>query len=42
MRGATHPLPQYSLMAWCSVKKKHRANFTFHLYIEWKFLHFLY
>jgi hypothetical protein len=22
MRGAIHPLPQYALMAWCSVKAK--------------------
>jgi hypothetical protein len=29
MRGATHPLTQYAFMAWCSVKKKHRDNFTF-------------
>jgi len=29
MRGATHPLPQYAFMAWCSVKKNHRNNFTF-------------
>jgi hypothetical protein len=28
MSGATHPLPQYAFMAWCSVKKKkHRDNF---------------
>jgi hypothetical protein len=29
MRGATPPLPQYAFMAWCSVKKQHRDNFTF-------------
>jgi hypothetical protein len=27
MRGAISPLPQYALMAWCSIKK-HRDNFT--------------
>jgi len=31
MRGATPPLPQYAFMAWCSVKKKHRDNFSFTL-----------
>jgi hypothetical protein len=25
------PLPQYTFMALCSVKKKHRDNFTFTL-----------
>jgi hypothetical protein len=29
MRGAIPPLPQYAFMAWYSVKKKHRDNFTF-------------
>jgi hypothetical protein len=29
MSGATPPLPQYVFMAWCSVKKEHRDNFTF-------------
>jgi hypothetical protein len=29
VRGAIPPLPQYASMAWCSVKKKHRDNFTF-------------
>jgi hypothetical protein len=29
MSGAIPPLPQNALMAWCSVKKKHRDNFTF-------------
>jgi len=30
MRGAIPPLPQYTFIAWCSVKKKeHRDNFTF-------------
>jgi len=28
MRGTILPLPQYAFMAWCSVKKKHRDNFT--------------
>jgi hypothetical protein len=28
MRGAIHPLPQYTFMAWCSVSKKHRDKFT--------------
>jgi hypothetical protein len=28
MRGAILPLPQYVFMAWCSVKRKHRDNFT--------------
>jgi hypothetical protein len=27
MRGSVAPLPEYS-MAWCSVKKMHRDNFT--------------
>jgi hypothetical protein len=31
MSGAIPPLPQYAFMAWCSVKKKHRDNFTFYL-----------
>jgi len=26
MHGAIPPLPQYALMAWCSVKKKHRDS----------------
>jgi hypothetical protein len=26
MRGDIIPLPQYAFMAWCSVKKKHRAT----------------
>jgi len=30
MCGAIHPLPQYALTEWCSVKK-HRDNFTFNL-----------
>jgi hypothetical protein len=29
MRGAIPPLPQYALMASCSVKTKHKGNFTF-------------
>jgi hypothetical protein len=30
MRGAIPLLPQYTFMAWCSVKKKrHRENFNF-------------
>jgi hypothetical protein len=29
VRGAIPPLPQYVFMAWCSVKEKHRNNFTF-------------
>jgi hypothetical protein len=29
MNVAVPPLPQYTFMAWCSVKKKHRGNFTF-------------
>jgi hypothetical protein len=29
MSGAIPPLPYYAFMAWCSVKKKHRDNFTF-------------
>jgi hypothetical protein len=28
MRGAIPPLPHYALMASCSVKVKHRDNFT--------------
>jgi hypothetical protein len=31
MRGAISPLPQYVFMAWCSVKEKHKDNFTFYL-----------
>jgi hypothetical protein len=31
MSEAIPPLPQYAFMAWCSVKKKHRDNFTFTL-----------
>jgi len=29
MSGAIPPFPQYTFMAWCSVKKKYRDNFTF-------------
>jgi hypothetical protein len=29
MRGVILPLPQYAIMAWCLVKKKHRDNFAF-------------
>jgi len=30
IHGSVHPLPQYTFMAWCSVKnKKHWDNFTF-------------
>jgi hypothetical protein len=29
MRGAIPSLSQYAFMAWYSVKKKHRDNFTF-------------
>jgi hypothetical protein len=35
MTGATPPLPQYAFMEWCSVKKKHRDNFTFSVSIEY-------
>jgi hypothetical protein len=28
MSGAIHPLPQYSFMAWCSVKNKKHRDFT--------------
>jgi hypothetical protein len=28
MSGGIPPLPQYAFMAWCSVKKEHRDNFT--------------
>jgi hypothetical protein len=28
LRGAIPPLPPYASMAWCSVKKKQRDNFT--------------
>jgi hypothetical protein len=28
MCGAIPPLLQYAFLAWCSVKKKHRDNFT--------------
>jgi hypothetical protein len=31
MRGAIPLLPQYAFMVRCSVKKKHRDNFTFYL-----------
>jgi hypothetical protein len=34
MRGAIRPLPQYAIMAWCLVKKKHKENY-FYLRIEW-------
>jgi hypothetical protein len=29
MRGAIHSLPKHAFMAWGSVKKKHKDNFTF-------------
>jgi hypothetical protein len=29
MRGAIPPLPKYAFMACCSVKMKHKNNFTF-------------
>jgi hypothetical protein len=32
MCGAIPPLPQYSFMAWFSIKEKHRDNFTFYLF----------
>jgi hypothetical protein len=28
MCGAILPLPKYAFMAWCSVKKQHKDNFT--------------
>jgi len=28
MCGVIPPLPQYASVAWCSVKKKHRDNFS--------------
>jgi hypothetical protein len=31
MSEAIPPLPQYAFMAWCSVKRKHRENFTFNI-----------
>jgi len=31
MRAAIPTLPQYTFMAWCSVKENHRDNFTFSL-----------
>jgi hypothetical protein len=31
MHEAIPPLPQYAFMAWCSVKKDHRDNFTFYI-----------
>jgi hypothetical protein len=34
MNGAIPPLPKYAFMAWCSVKKKHRDNFTFTLRLK--------
>jgi hypothetical protein len=34
MSGTILPLPQYAFMAWCSVKKKHRDNFTFTLTVD--------
>jgi hypothetical protein len=39
MRGAISPLPQYALMAWSSVKKKHRDNFTFNFNFTFTFNH---
>jgi hypothetical protein len=30
IRGAIPPFLQYAFMAWCSVKRKHRDNFTFY------------
>jgi hypothetical protein len=38
------PIPQYAFMAWCSVKKKYRDNFTFilqSLIYSRNFLHFM-
>jgi hypothetical protein len=32
MHGTIPPLPQYAFMAWCSVKERHRDNFTFTIY----------
>jgi hypothetical protein len=29
MSGAIFPLRQYAFVAWCSIEKKHRDNFTF-------------
>jgi hypothetical protein len=33
MRGAIPPLPQYSFMAWCSVKKKAQGQLYLYLYL---------
>jgi hypothetical protein len=38
MRGAIPPLPQYSFIAWCSVKKQHRDNFAFSLTLKYMLL----
>jgi hypothetical protein len=35
MSGATHPLPQFAFMAWCSVKKK--AQGPLYLYFNFIF-----
>jgi hypothetical protein len=36
MRGAILSFPQYAFMTWCSVKKKHRDNFTFAFTFKYK------
>jgi hypothetical protein len=32
--ASTTSTPQYAFMAWCSVKKKHRDNFTYYLIMQ--------
>jgi hypothetical protein len=40
MSGAIPPLPEYAFMVWCSVKKKHRYNFTFGFTsLKWYIIH---
>jgi hypothetical protein len=33
MSGTVPSLPQYAFIAWCSVKKEHKVNFTFTFYM---------
>jgi hypothetical protein len=39
MRGAVSPLPQYTFVALCSVKKRHRDNFTFTYVVSVLYVH---
>jgi hypothetical protein len=44
MSGVIHPLPHYAFLPWCSVKIKHRDDFTFNfmfIYLDKNFSAFM-